>query len=929
MFRSLALLTLLLPAAPAQDFGATPRLRALPAGLPHPGAAAARSEPSAAKDEVTVASGPVEFWLPGGEIAVFALDLEAGTVEATLPSLGLTEDAAAAVAEVPAWLQPHLSVTLSHLEAERLDVVAAALTEAVGEDWLDEFAFTVAATSPEELAYPSRYLLLDVLADNAQAIYEADPLVPFAELTEDGEHTSVRYTWDDGSGPQTWDLPWEHYYWYVVNSKLDMELPFFMDPERYSLSSPPAGVHWRRWMLVSATEEGTWDYRTHWLQAQPHATADEDLWSVPALGWLDGGWDVDPLVVVADADGTPMMVEQDYGAGTILSTTLDLEAAWLAGSTEIAENATFYAQRRDTLDPGEATLILVDDEEGGAEGGLTFQAILEAEGLPVTRADIAANPGFDGVTKVILAAASSERWLEALSALAPDLEAFAAGGGTILHVADMTVCAEGGCDFPGGLTGTGDVTLPDHFVGHPVLAESLAGIASLWDGVQQPGLAGERGLDEVTNALDAVGWFVTQNMFDNVSEYSATHSDYDGERAVWPQRILHEHFGNCGECQDMITGAGRAALIPVVNAWSMEDHVWNEFYFQDAWHPWQVDWSDGPTRIDYGGVAYDVQYGGGKDVSAIMAFHENGRVDDEHIALYSDTITAEVTVTDAEGQPVAGAMVLVAVENFYYGQYLDQAAWRHTDQQGQVSLTLGDSRNFWVLAAADLGEDEAWAPYSIPDIQSGSYPNMFLKSQAGDPTITAEDAVAGAHFDVPITLDGRVGRPLASQQEASGKATVEVSVDLALDATLLDVPARHTFLGWYAGLGYAYGGGLVQPLDAPGTVDAYVVDADNLALFEAGQPFEAAVLDEGVGGAGAQWDFGEWNAKETDWYLVLSNLGSPRHTHHGTITVAASRVPFTPEPEGGCGCAAGPRAPRAWALGLLALSGLTVRRRRR
>jgi MYXO-CTERM domain-containing protein len=286
-----------------------------------------------------------------------------------------------------------------------------------------------------------------------------------------------------------------------------------------------------------------------------------------------------------------------------------------------------------------------------------------------------------------------------------------------------------------------------------------------------------------------------------------------------------------------------------------------------------------------------------------------------------------VTVTDADGQPVAGAMVLVAVENFYYGQYLDQAAWKHTDQQGHVSLTLGDSRNFWFLAAADLAEGEVWAPYTIPDIQSGSYPNWFLKSEAGDPTIRAEEAVAGASFAVPLTLAGHVAKPVASPQTLSGKATVDMTVDLTLDATLLDVPAGHTFLGWYAGLGYAYGGGLVQPLDEPGTVDVYVVDADNLALFEAGEPFQAAAMDEGVGGAGGHWDFSQMSTKETEWYLLVSNCGSPRHVHHGTIQVSATRT--LPEREqGGCGCSGSPHAPRPWVLLGLGAVGLAVARRR-
>jgi MYXO-CTERM domain-containing protein len=270
-------------------------------------------------------------------------------------------------------------------------------------------------------------------------------------------------------------------------------------------------------------------------------------------------------------------------------------------------------------------------------------------------------------------------------------------------------------------------------------------------------------------------------------------------------------------------------------------------------------------------------------------------------------------------------MVLVAVENFYYGQYLDQAAWKHTDQQGRVGLTLGDSRNFWILAAADLAEGEVWAPYSIPDIQSGSYPNWFLKAEAGDPTIAAADAVAGASFDVPIQLGGHVGRPVLAATGHHGEPEIELRLDLGLDATLLEVPAKHTFLGWYAGLGYAYGGGLIQPQDTPGTVDVYLVDAANYALFTAGEPFEALAAEEGTVGGVLDFDF---DSDSAEIYVLISNRGSPRHVHHGTAGIEATSGFLRSGSAEDCGCTAGPRGPRAWALGLLAVVGLAGVRRR-
>jgi MYXO-CTERM domain-containing protein len=929
MTRAFALFALILPCttsaappvAPLDGPGATRLLVGpLPAGAP----ATPREAQPKKSDPDTVEGGlqEVELWLPGGEAAVLRLDLETGLVEATLPTLPLHADAEAAVALVPAWMQPQLALTLSRLEEGRQQEIAALLADYADHPALDELAYSIAATSPEELSMSWQYGLLEVLEANATSIYDIDPYVPFADLVEleDGS-TTVEYHHDGGS----YTVDKEIYYRYVVNPKLDMELPLFMDPESYSISDPPRGVHWRDWIFFSALADGTWDYRTHWLQEEPYEVEDGDLWSMTAMGWLHD-FQVDPLVVLVDPEDRPVLVEMDWGAGTVLATSVDLTAAWSAFDIEdLVLNIAWYVQRRDLLEADETTLVLYDDPDAVS----VFPQLLQDAGLPVETWDLSEGmPALSGYEKLIIPSTLGADGLAVVYAedAVATIESFVSGGGTLLIETDADLGASG--DYPCGFSASTDVdNLTPHFVGHPVLSESLAGIDSLWDGVRYDSLSGERALADATSAVDAIGWFVTQNMFDNVSEYAGTHSDYDGERSVWPQRIMHNHFGNCGECQDMITAAARAAMIPTMNVWSMEDHVWNEFFFEDGWHAWQVDWSDGPTRIDNGGVGADSTYGGGKEVSAIMGFHQNGYIADEHVALYTDTIDVGVTVTDADGQPVPGAMVLVAVENYYYDSFLDQAAWVHTDQLGQVEITLGDNRNFWFMAAADLGGEDVWAPYSIPDIQSGSYPNWFLTGEAGDPHLWAEDAVAGSAHQIDIQLDGRVGKPVATEGGVSGSWGAEGALDLRLDSTLLDVRAGHTFLGWYSELGYAYGGGMIQPLDEPGTVDLYVVDADNYALFQAGEAFDALALQEGAEGS---WSFPAVSTDAAELYLLVSNKGSPRHVHHGTIALDWHSTHTLPDDEGGggCGCSTHPRRTPTALLGLLAVLGLAVRRRR-
>jgi len=907
MIRSLALIACLQPT---------------PALAEEPWEASAKKADTASRVFEAAGTFSSEFWLLGGETLVLAVDLGTGDIELQGGELGISAAGVDAVDLVPVWMQPQLALTLSKLEESRQDEIAALLSDYEGDPALDELAFSIAATSPEELSMSSQYMLLDVLEANALAIYDVDPHVPFADLVElDDGSTTVEYHYDDGSGLQSYTIDKEIYYQHVVNPKLDMELPLFMNPETFGIDEPPGGVHWREWFFFSALDEGTWDYRTHWLEEEPFAVDDADLADLDAVGWMYG-FTVDPIVVVRDGAGQPLLVEVGWGQGSVLATTMDLEAAHM-DSHDFAANVFEYVQRRDLLEADEATLVLGD----GGEAGTEYIVHLEAEALPYEVWDLSEGaPDLEGFAKVIVPQGLA---LEAYETLYQDtsveaLESFVSNGGTLLLQADPALGDT--FDYPCGVSATIDDVVDPSFLGHPVLGESIAQIDSLWDGVRYDGLSGERPLEDAGSAVDAIGWFVTQNMFDNVGEYSSTHSDYTGERSVWPQRIMHNHFGNCGECQDMITAAARACLIPTMNVWSMEDHVWNEFYFEDGWHAWQVDWSDGATRIDNGGVGADSTYGGGKEVSAIMGYHQNGYIADEHVELYTDTITATVTVADMDGDPVPGAMVLVAVENYYYDQYLDQAAWVHTDLSGQVEVTLGDNRNFWFLTAAELEGEELWAPYSISDIQSGTYPNWFLTSEAGEPVITAEDAVAGSSHHVAIPLGGRLDRQ-PTVVDAYGQIDTLLSLDLALDDVLLDVPASRTFLGWYAGLGYAYGGGMIEPVAEDGLVDVLLVDADNLALYEAGEAFGVLALDQGVGSGDLTQRV---QLDEGVFYMLLSNRGAPDHAFYGSLDLRYDGVTWDwgsdSQP---CGCTTSPGRTPAALLGLLAVLGLAVRRRQR
>jgi hypothetical protein len=890
-----------------------------------------------------------ELWLLPGSYAAFEMDFNAQTADLVTETPVLGEDAAAAVDLAPAWIRPRLALTLTYLTDSVQDDVAALILGLDDVRALDELAFSIAASPPEDLADEDRYGVLDLLVENAVHIYAADPQVGFADLLETGEagvtddwSTTVQYRYTDGKSGKvaTWTLPADYYYRYVVNPQLDMELPLFLNPEEplVDLADPPVGVFWRTWFLNSATDEHTFDYRTHYLQETPNVVPDEDLALLSAHGTVDAVGFGD-LPVIVDCEGSPVLSELDWGSGAILATTIDFESAWEAGSTGLAENVALYAHRRDTLDEGETTLILVDPADETGTMGATWAAILASasQSAVILPWDDVTSDTLVGYTKVIVPWGSDEAGYEQLTSVLGDaLSTWVGAGGTLLVQAgaESTGAESAGADgveLPCNLVIRDGAACGLAFEGHPVLGELLAPTTTVWDLLEHDSLPGERELYGDESALDVVGWWVSQNLFDRVGEYSETHGDPSPERSVWAERVLHNHYGNCGEVEDMVTAAGRSALLPFLNVWSVEDHVWNEFYFMDDWHPYQVDWSDGPTRIDWPGAAYDIQYGSHKNVSSIKGIEQNGDVSSTEIRHYSDEIQVDVNVTDLDGLPLGGASVVAWVDSYYYENFVEVGAWTHTDLDGHATLHLGDTRDYWIYVRAEYPDGMSEWPFTYDETASGTFPDMLYKMRIGDPTVTAADAVADASFSFDVTLEGSRGLPEPTVASPPLGTTREISSSTQVQATLLDLPPEESFLGWYASLGYAYGGRLIAPSETSAPLDYYVLDANAFQSFQAGKPFEALFVGEDPG------EISSFAARADDdpLYLVVSNIRNAAYAQLVDVTIDSfSSTPDsgdTADVDGeggdeGCGCAS--RSPLG-GEGLLLLSLAAILGRRR
>ncbi len=372
-------------------------------------------------------------------------------------------------------------------------------------------------------------------------------------------------------------------------------------------------------------------------------------------------------------------------------------------------------------------------------------------------------------------------------------------------------------DYSKGPDGT-----PGHF---PVLGDVLGQPQVFWD-YTGGDLPKGRPFEEDDVALDVVGNWVSKILPEKAK----------GNRPVQPNQIAYEHDGNCGEIQDLLGAAARTGLIPtVLIADHCEDHVWNEFYAttEDAdWHPYQVSWDGGPTHIDNPRIAMDSDCGGGKDISVVWAWRPDGYIYSA-VERYSDVSTLVVHVKDGLGLPVDGARVLLASEA-WQSEQLVIGSWCYTGSNGDCRFDVGDNQNYYYQVASELG----------------NYP-----ADSNQVARAIEDAEAGKLYETSVTLSGRLNWHKSNAVEVTGDA-----LELRFSFT---VPSEITY--WPSLIGE-------KPTAAvwsdPGSVDVYLVPAEDYESYEAGEQFDTAVAEKKA--ASGEMAVGLPDADE-DWYLIFTN----------------------------------------------------------
>ncbi len=775
---------------------------------------------------------------------------------------GLCSMAREAVELSPEWLRPALKANLSELSFDRQKQLAGLLLEVTEPNHLDELGFLIGHIAPEQLSderLDPGYLLRLVAS-----LYDVDKLADYVEIldVDDGQgnfsQLALRLL-EDGQ-EKIYQVPQEIYYWYVVHPRLDGEEVMDVSPITGGYAPYPSGRDYHSYFLDPL--EGVASYVNHYLFAgqSTHGLGDispDGLQNLePAsIGYLDG-FSVDPLLITRNSSDKPTTVEFRLGKGTVLATTLVLETAWSEGKSDLLENLLRYGSGNVVQSKFAKHLVVMDEAPYGLDS--VIESILEEHYVDYQVATVNELLQMDigDIGKIVVASGQTGEFWQEISENREFLESWLTGGNWRILELHCAVGSSGedlsDLVMPGGFSVASSSDEDSGLVsigGQPPILELFPQAELVWDG--QPhnygSLSGNRPLDLDSIVLDRIGWWVTQNMFDNVSEYQEKHGLV--ERSVFPVRISKNHYGNCGELQDMVTSASRTLLVPMLNSSnSNEDHVWNEFYLLDQWHPYGVIWSDGATSIDSGEVGMDKQFGGGKDVSMVTAFRGDGKVFSV-TERYSDTVDILLHLTDADGQPVEGADVMIASEAWQDDNSLVIGLWGLTDQDGNYVARVGENNNYYYRITTRFG--------SLPEED-----NKVAMA------ISAVQAKAGESYTLELQLEANIDTP-ATPEFVTDYPTHETRV-LSLDVNVPDKLLCGT--GLYGGTSYC-------DFDGQAVVELLVLDDTNYASYQSGLEYQAIALESVSEALNVVT-----KAPTEDWYFVFKNAGN----YHARILLDAS-----------------------------------------
>jgi hypothetical protein len=836
-----------------------------------------------------------------------------------------------ALARAPAWVRDRLEARLAELAPELQDELAQLILDLEDPRIVDEVAFAIAAVSLDHFGGVD--FRSQALVSNAEAIYEVDDQLGYVEIVDVGQadvdddfHTFTRYRMRNQLGYETeYEVPPEVYYWYVAMPTFGAEALTLVDPVTGDPSdAEDGGVFWRDYYLFQDPDPKRCA-STHFGMEYPTLIEESMVegWGPSAQGALVD-FAIDPLPLIVDpASGDPVLAVFSYpGAyydANYIATTMPLELAYRSGQTELLENMLSLGNSN-AYTPIMYSVAVIKDRDPFGEP--TVEQALDDLGFEYV--DVFTSDQIDDVldgmpqyVKVIVPSGQPRELYQALADAREAIDEWLVrdiyGLQTVFQFHGAVDLDQPGdvwfdLDIPGGFTCTDQVAdaIDDVALGgFPWLLEVLSQTDHVvqWQDAKQS-WGGVLPWEPEGPAVRALGYFGTQHIQDRCSEIppyyqGPDNTDIGGNldqvlRSPFAQRTLYLHFGNCGEAQDILGAATRAALLPNSSVGSfVDDHVWNLTYVGDQWTTFTMFRSDGGTSFG------PTTYWGEDSWASVLEWRGDGMFSNR-TALYTPVVTLELTVTDAHGRPVDGASVVVASDDHNTDpDVLVYAVQAWTDLAGKVSIDLGAGRNYYAGVASTAG---FW-----PGPDSSHVTQVLEKEQ---------DQPPGEIYPIEVQLEGEVDGPWTAEP-ASPASDETVPVTVELDAYLLTLEGRNAIYNLR-----------FREVVEGAKADLFVVDEQNFQLLESGEPFEALAIYEAADLVDETIDVPK-QADGGSLYVVASNADRYGHALYAEVHAETPLAEEPPtEPSAGddesCGCSAvGRNANLAGSLLSMMLAALT------
>lgn len=908
----------------------------------------------------------------GGDHLAFSIDTKNKTIETKeITSNAIHTSCDTLLTRTPAWILPALREALRNMSQSEQEKWCVALKD-VDDQIIDEVSFTLAHIS----SYDRQYFTPTLLIKNATLIYDIAPHLKYVELVEktgdDGAYTTTKYKRLKDGTEESFEAPRDIYYWWIVHPLLDVEPLAPIDPYTGKLGTEPKGMLWREFFLKSETQLDSQE--RHFLLSTPNTIDQTILSDIESATTITstlqpsevGGDDI----IRASSDHAPLLIHfspsgglcnttTPQSDGIYLVTTLPLEKAALNGSKQLLENLLIAGPGRralknedrinySTKETQARKVLIVRDRIPYDASEDPNETILKEKGYEVdvlTSADFSAlitNTGLYttekpyinlSYNKIVIPSDQPLALYQMLETNRTEIETFVKYSGVFqFHGATRKEDHWQTLTMPGGFkasdyleTGIGSIER----YGTALLPDVISHVDYLWTGVRRCSRKapencphGDRPMDQCVDAIDCIGWFNGQMIDRNVAEERCFLNGADPERTVFPQRIVVNHYGNCGENQDVIGAAARALLIPNMLTRSIEDHVWNEFYADnDRWWPHDTGWSDTPMRVGDYTVSGDGDSGKSKENASILGWRGDGQIvnllrrypatfdtDDLIDNDYTKSLTITINIIDKNNRPVDGALVTLLSESYYTSSYADRVIFGHSDAEGKVEFIVGDNRNYYINVDTKLGaypKAQDFDQYYITD------PNMLFQ------ILTKAEAIADIEVEKTIKLEGKnnAGKEFDAITEITPTASSKSArKDLSV---LFNFNIKHTML---AGLNPINGREFIDMIEN-GNLTLYLTNKEGYQAYLNNQAFEVFWTKEHINSL-KDSEITLPNDND-DLVLIISNKDKLVHRHY-----IESDLSLVEHDVDSGGCQINNRFNPSILLGLLFLAFVRIRKAR-